>query len=192
MRRLIAVGITLVVVGCMPSAASAVLPTIHNTLIVPGGSIGGITVGASLQEVNATWGGNCVSSVECVWDGKRQGCAQIAMTNPQTQLDIEHLGAGRVKTIVLDYLTHVGHNPTYKTPLARFRTAKGIGIGSSINSLLKAYPHAKRVHYPEMQGPGRVYYVLGLGLRYCGFLTHNGRVAWIALGVLANEVRHAC
>jgi hypothetical protein len=192
MRRLAAVGLALAVVGCLSSAASAALPASHDTLIVPGRSIGGLKVGASLQEVNASWGGNCVSSEECVWDGKRQGCAQIAMMNPQTQLDIEHLGAGHVKTIVLDYLTHVGPNPSYKTPLARFRTAKGIGIGSSVKSLLKAYPHAKRVHYPEMQGPGRVYYVLGLGLRYCGFLTHNGRVAWIALGVVANEVRHAC
>jgi hypothetical protein len=64
MRRLVVLTTALSLVACWPSAATAALPTIHNTLIVPGQSIGGIKVGASLQEVNAAWGSNCVSSVE--------------------------------------------------------------------------------------------------------------------------------
>ncbi len=67
-----------------------------------------------------------------------------------------------------------GAKKNFDTPLDRFKTAKGIGIGSTVAKLKQAYPHLKKSNAAlfDLAGPGE-----SLTL----FEIEEGRVAGISM-----------
>jgi hypothetical protein len=125
-----------------PAAAQAKLPSPRSTLIVPNGQIGGVRLGGSIAAAKRAWGrrrGQC-AGVDCVYQDLRRvqlGSAFFAF---------EDGARGHVTQVRIV----VGHDPrtgkpVFRTPLARFKTAGGIGLGSSQRAVRRAYPRARTV-----------------------------------------------
>jgi fermentation-respiration switch protein FrsA (DUF1100 family) len=134
--------------------------------IVPGRSIGGVTVGMDAMAAVKKWGpgGSCATAigVSCRWDGTmKKGKARFDVVN------------GKVSNIVLEAGQKPGNfYPVYKGPITKWKTSKGIGIGSYLRTVGKKYPKAK----PDGSG-----LLLQSGKRQTFFESSLGRVASIAV-----------
>jgi hypothetical protein len=119
-------------------AQAAGTPKLANKLIVPNKSVGSLKLGQSRSAALAAWGkGTTCGAGGCVF-GKEptpaSGRAQYALASASE-------GAPpTVAAIVLEAGPY-GKKLNFKTPLASFKTAKGIGLGSTKSQLLHAYPH---------------------------------------------------
>ena len=150
-----------------PATASAVLPRPASTAILPGRSIGGVSIGMSARRALAAWGpgGHCTAPSgrrSCTWLGARlQGTASF------------DVGAGgTVRSIVIA----AGHNERsqiYKGPLQGWKTSRGIHLGSSAAAVVKAYPKA----HSSPSGPQ-----LGSGSRSTIFTKSARRISEIYIG----------
>ncbi len=132
--------LTSAVVLALPAAAQAKLPSPKSKTIVFGKSIGGVKLGMSLAAAKKAWGkgGKCadtsaqIRQTRCDWLDKKNGDANFTVSN------------GRV--------TYIGLSPAVSSktqkaklsgPIAKFRTSKHIGMGSTLKALRKAYPKAR-------------------------------------------------
>jgi hypothetical protein len=135
-----------------PAAALGALPSPSSHRIVLGKSIGGATLGRSFASARRAWGhgADCTKQRRiraCVYDGgTTAGIATIqAFDNKVSELD---LSAG---------ITSTGARVT-KGKIARFKTSRGIGIGSRRAALVRAYPKLRKAtsHLYTRHGPGKV------------------------------------
>lgn len=122
----------------LAGTAQAATPKLKNTLIVPNKSVGALKLGQSPTAAKAAWGaGQCLSSGLCQFGSRPTTSAGYAAYAVNT------LVAGTAKTVLAITLEAgpFGKPRNYKTLLARFKTSKGIGLGSTKTALLHAYPH---------------------------------------------------
>jgi hypothetical protein len=123
----------------LPAAAPRALPKTGNTLIVPGKSIGGVALGGSAASVTKAWGPNKTCEYQCLYEGSA-GPTESAATASAL------LEAGAKGDKVWEVFIDVGENntgtnptPNFNTPLTKFKTAEGIGLGSKLSELKRAY-----------------------------------------------------
>jgi hypothetical protein len=153
----------------IPLNAQASLPRTTNTLIVPNRSIGGVVLGAHRSQVIRAWGPNSECVTDCIYQAavSRPG---VGAAVASALLEKKREGAPyRVWTVFIAVgLNTVGNKsiPNFKTPLTKFKTAKGIGLGSKLSALKKAYHGLKRYGSP---GGYSFYQLKGKGESETGF-----------------------
>jgi hypothetical protein len=147
MTARIAVLLGAILALALPASAGAALPKLSTTLIVPGKSIGGVALGATASAVKKAWGNTKSCEFECAYEGGKHG--DETATNAGVLLENSASGKGPAK--VWRVFITVGQKkvgdepkPDFNTPLTEFETSKGIGIGSTIGEVQKAYPGAKK------------------------------------------------
>jgi hypothetical protein len=133
----------------LPALASAGLPQASSTLIVPNKSIGGVALGAKVAQVTNAWGAT-KCEFQCLYEAPKKGLRTPATASVLLEQKSETAPA-KVWLISLN----AGFKPSgsesvpdFDTPLAEYKTSKGIGIGSTIAELTRAYPKAKRQSVP--------------------------------------------
>lgn len=154
----------------IPAAAvQAAQPNAKSTLIVPNKSLGGVKLGSSLAAAEAAWGknGTCTAS-GCTYttSSGKVGSASflLAALAPGARATVVSVS---VEAGLLGTATKLNFN----SPLDRFRTVSGIGIGSTVKRLRHAYPHL-------IKETGASFYTLkGPGEGFTGFDVVEGRVA---------------
>ena len=139
----------------LPAVAAADLPQTSSTRIVPGESIAGVRTTDTFAKATARWGGSegedCFTG-RCDFDGTaEEGRAVIAGTERRLSVSLElgfldgqALGGGASK-------------PNLASPLAKYKTSKGIHLGSTVTQLRRAYGRKKL----ERRGVG-----VGQGFEY--------------------------
>ena len=136
MPRRLALILTLSLLLTIPAIVSARTPQFRSTRIVPGRSVGGVSLGMTVEQVRAAWGpgGSCKPARHpwiCAWDG----------IGTQASIDVS-LRKGRVAGFSLTPGSD-GHDPRFEGSVGRLRTAARIGLGSSEAALVAAYPALK-------------------------------------------------
>jgi hypothetical protein len=156
MRARIGLVMSVVLALALPAGAQAALPTPHSTLIVPVKSLAGLKLGASLASATAAWGkgGTCGES-GCNYESKNDKDGSASFVVAQTSVTAP---IAVVKVSIVAGLTSLASpaKKNFDTPLDRFKTANGIGIGSTAAKLKHAYPHLKKpsTDLYELAGPG--------------------------------------
>jgi hypothetical protein len=124
-------------VGFAP-AAEAKLPSPPNGLVVPNKSIAGVKLGMKAEKAVKVWGkgGSCdevVSSTSCRWDGTmKQGSARFDVVD------------GKVHSITITAGQKPNADPNYRSgPLLKYKTAKKVGLGSTLQKVARKYKKAK-------------------------------------------------
>ena len=133
-RQIIAMFV-LVAIGLPVAQSHAKLPKAKSKAIVVNKSIGGVKIGAKLKTVKKKWGKSqgCGAKYTfgCDWRGSlTQGSAGIV-----------HLG-GKVRSLNIRLGLDSTNQVVFSSPLMKFRTNKGIGLGSSEAEVRAAYPTA--------------------------------------------------
>ncbi len=158
----------------LAAGAQAALPTTHSTLIVPVKSLAGVKLGSSLASATAAWGkGGTCSDSGCNYESTKDkdGTASFIVAQTSTTAPIKV-----VKVSIEAGLASLayGAKKNFDTPLDRFKTAKGIGIGSTVANLKHAYPGLKKPSTGlfDLAGPGESVTL---------FEVQEGRVAGISM-----------
>lgn len=169
MKLLLSSVLGAVAILALPLNAQAALPRTGNKLIVPNKSIGGVALGAHQSQVINAWGPNpeCVS--DCIYQAAGSSPGKGAAV-ASALLEKKREGAPyKVWTVFIAVgLNTVGNKsiPNFKTPLTKFKTAAGIGLGSKVGALKSAYHGLKKSVVPG----GYTYYQLkGRGESETGF-----------------------
>lgn len=131
----------------LPAAAGAALPKASTTLIVPGKSIGGLALNFTAAQVQKAWG----HTKECIYQCSYEGLEHGDETAPRAGASLERSASGKGPAHVWNISMEVGQKkvgqnfvPDFNTALTQYKTAKGIGLGSSIAEVQRAYPGAKK------------------------------------------------
>jgi hypothetical protein len=145
--------------------ADAKLPPGGGKTIVPGRSIGGVKPGMDPEAAVKKWGkgGTCDAAIGpiCEWKGSmRQGSLRFEVTN------------GKVSNVVIEAGQAANFDPVYKGPITKWKTSKGIRIGSTLRKVGKKYRKAK----PDGSG-----LLLQSGKRRTFFASSGGRTESIAI-----------
>lgn len=148
MKSRIVVILSVVLTLALSAAAQAALPKPTDTLIVPGKSLGGVTLGSSPTKVMKAWGNVSGCESLCFYPGKNtgeEGGAELQTSDEGTTYKVS-----RVFITVAQ-----SPKPNFNTPLTRFQTAQGIGLGSTFKELQKAYHSLRKetVGYYTLSGP---------------------------------------
>jgi hypothetical protein len=160
------------------AGAQAALPTTHTNLIVPVKSLAGVKLGSSLAAATAAWGkGGTCNEGGCQYGNttSKVGEASFQLAQTSTTAPIEVVRVGIEAGVTNDTASA---KKEFNTPLDRFKTAKGIGIGSTLSALKHAYPHVKS---SSAVGSVSVYTLLGPGESFTLFEVTEGRVYGIAM-----------
>jgi hypothetical protein len=166
MRSATIAALTLAALAVAAPAADAKLPAKGGKTIVPGSSIGGVKLGMDAEAAVKRWGkgGTCDTALasSCRWDGSMK----------QGGLRFEQVG-GKVSSITIE----AGQEPTtcepvYRGAITKWKTSKGIRIGSAMRRVAKKYPKAK----PDGGG-----LVLASGKRRTYFSSSGGRAESISI-----------
>jgi hypothetical protein len=147
MTARIAVLLGAILAFALPATAGAALPKPSTTLIVPGKSIGGVALGATAGTVKKAWGNTKDCEFQCVYEGGKNGDETAANGGVLLEEPASKKGPAKVWRVFLTVgQKKVGDElkPDFNTPLDEFTTSKGIGIGSKISEVQKAYPSAKK------------------------------------------------
>lgn len=192
---------------CTSQVAMAAAPRDSKRLIVPGASIGSVSLGQEWRAARTAWGGGgrCSaggrtqeSTRTCVFDARRRGEADFE--EGIVDENAEDVVYGVVKIRLHAWLLRVrdrisGVPPNLKArrvpsfaferPYTSFRTAKGIRLGSSARSFRRAYPQAKRVRLSNdiSRRYDRRDYAVRQGDRITIFEVAAGRVAGIDMRI---------
>lgn len=178
-RSALVLGVTLAVLA-VPVIAQAALPRTSNTLIVPAHSLGGVTLGSNAKAVTKAWGKNgACEEFRCLYEGAAPagGTASVASVLLETP---GSGGAPKVTTVFVNIGDkRVGSElkPNFVTPLTRFKTSKGIGLGSTATELKHAYKGLKK----EGTAGLFTYALKGPKESETDFSTVSGRVTGIAV-----------
>lgn len=137
----------------LPAAAQAGLPKTGNTLIVPAKSLGGVTLGSSAAAVVKAWGKTSSCTYQCLYEGKNVG--ELGSVLLESDAGGQNYKVWSVFIAVSQPIVGSTTKPNFNTPLTKFKTAKGIGLGSSLKDLRQAYHAVKKVTttYYELGGP---------------------------------------
>jgi len=174
-RRCGALGFVLCL--AVASVAEAHLPPPHPSLIVPGKSIGAVSLGMSFTRAEAAWGGVADEDPNACIIVKGVGsCRFVANLHGTTGVATFSCKHGRVDSILIrgPFNQRTLHYDA-KGPLTAFHTAKGIHIGSTVKAVKRAYPKGK---IPLLGGG----LSLGSGARATGFAFDRGTVVGISIG----------
>ncbi len=167
MKARLAIGLAAVLVLALPLAANAALPSAGSTLIVPNKSIGGVKLGSSLAAATSAWGKGGTCGVSGCTYAAAQGHGGTA-----SFLVAATVTGGPEKVVSVDVEAGLLGNSgkrNFNTPISRFKTANGIGVGSTVSQLRHAYPHlTKRA--------ANYYVILGPAVTFTGFGILEGRV----------------
>lgn len=147
MTARIAVLLGAILALALPASAGAALPKASTTLIVPGKSIGGVALGATATKVKKAWGNTKDCEFQCVYEGGKHGDETATSANVLLEQPASGSGPAKVWNVFLTVgQKMVGDTlkPDLNTPLSQFKTSKGIGIGSTMGEVQKAYPSAKK------------------------------------------------
>ncbi|MBS1891956.1 MAG: hypothetical protein JST59_11730, partial [Actinobacteria bacterium] len=128
-----------------PSVAGAALPTTTDTLIVPAKSIAGVALGASAKSVIKAWGKDEGCEYQCIYEGAAGKDETPSLAG--VLLEKSAAGSAKVWSVYIDAgQSSAGGKsvPDFDTPLSRFKTAKGIGLGATVGELKRAYRAAKK------------------------------------------------
>jgi hypothetical protein len=128
----------------VPAAATAKLPRPRNAAIVPGTSIAGVKLDMSQSQVFSKWGSTHCSSGVCAWEGPGKPGQNERAT----------VSFVRGKVVQIDISAALtGVNLKFKPGiLSRWRTSKGISLGSFKKAVAHAYAHAKPNNGEAVQG----------------------------------------
>lgn len=119
----------------VPAVASAKLPTPRNATIVPGKSIAGVKLDMTMSQVFSKWGATKCPLDTCDWEG-----AGTPGQNERATVSFVH---NKAVQIVI-HGAFVGNNLKFKSGiLSRWKTSKGIALGSPKRAVAHAYPAAK-------------------------------------------------
>lgn len=138
----------------LPAAAQAALPKTADTLIVPAKSLGGVTLGSSATAVTKAWGKNKACEYQCLYEGKNSGeLGSVLLESNSSGGDYK---VWTVFIAVSETIVGSTPKPNFDTPLTRFKTSKGIGLGSTAGELRGAYHAVKKLgpYVYSLAGPG--------------------------------------
>lgn len=134
-------------------AAQATLPKFSDKTIVVGKSIGGVKLGMSGAAAKKAWGGakGCLAfgTASCIY-------RDAGSTQSNTGEGSFGFPKGKVTSIYIQ--APIGaKGPKYVAPLSTPKTDKGIGLGSTVGAVKKAYPKAVlQGSYVTLAGKGGV------------------------------------
>jgi hypothetical protein len=169
MKARISLALGVAAVLALPAIAQASLPSSKSTLIVPAKSLAGLKLNSSLAAASAAWGkgGSCSPS----------GCEYGLPSNPSGTasfvLATKTEGAPLLVVEITIGVGRTGTKPNFNTPLARYKTSSGIGLGSTVAALKHAYPHL-------ISSSTGVYGLVGAGESGTTFVAEKGRVESIS------------
>lgn len=141
--RIAAAGLVAVLAATAPAAAK--LPRPKTTLIVPGKSLAGVRLDMTRAQVFGQWGStSCPSPGVCQW---------VAPGTPgKTERATVSFVKGKVSAVTIAAATS-GSNGKFKPGiLSKWKTAKGIRLGSQKSAVPRAYPAAKPNTGEAVQG----------------------------------------
>ncbi len=155
--------------GVVPASAAAALPVFRGSLITPGRSVAGVSIGQSSAKAIKSWGGNntcqpLTGLMQCVWTSSNGKLGTVT-------LDFHN---GKVDDIGLQLSTDSRGNALFRGPLMKLKTRKGIGMHSDDAQLVKAYG--------SQVGTGASGPTLGASSHTTTFSTSAGRYVSIVIG----------
>lgn len=183
-RIAVVLGVTVALV--LPAIAGAALPKTSNHLIVPNQSIGSVRLGAKLSAVLAAWGHpkqNC-EKYFCNFEGAKPktGTPAIASVGLEEKVKGKPPKVWTISLNVPQKEVKGTFRPDFNTPLTEFKTAKGIGLGSTVGALKNAYKGMKKYgtapsYSYTLEGPGNsqtVFVVNGTKITTIAVQSHPG------------------
>jgi hypothetical protein len=176
MKLRVALATSLALLFAVPTAAGAALPKAKSDLIVPSHSIGGLVLGSNPGQVKAAWGGK-TCEFSCAFQGPKVSGGSPAYGNVLLEKKGSTLKVWQIAIAVGFVPAGAESKPEFNTPLAAFKTSKGIGLGSKVSELEAAYPKAKKTKTPN----GPFFSLQGPGLSATNFNTIENRVSIIAV-----------
>jgi len=121
-----------VIAMALPAAAAAALPTFASNLVQPAEAIGGLALGKDAAFAEQRWGAadSCSEppNAQCSYSAGPKGSAYYRVFD------------GQVEEIAVQAALDGRGDPIIRRPLKRLRTVKGIGIGSRLGEVRRAYP----------------------------------------------------
>jgi hypothetical protein len=167
-RRLLAASVALAAV--LPATAQAGLPQAKSHSIVVNASIAGVTLNSSYAAAHKAWGkgGTCEATTGCSYAVKANVATEAIASFMIGQLT----ETAKPKVIEVSLRAGMTKSGTYvfDSPLTAYKTAKGIGLGSTTAQLKRAYPKAR------ILAEGTDFYIKGTGDRSTNFAVAKGRV----------------
>jgi hypothetical protein len=129
--------------------AQAKLPKPKSTLIVPGKSIGGVSLNMSESKAKAAWGsGSKCTKIPAAGTQKSSDLCDWADKGNASYVARAHITFLGGKVYFIEIVTAKTTDPRTSKPtgkqFAAWKTAKGIAIGSKSSAVGKAYPAAKK------------------------------------------------
>jgi hypothetical protein len=180
--RLAAVACTALVLAVAAPAALAALPKPKTDLIVPNKSIGGVALNFKASQVKAAWGGTC-EEFRCLYEAPKKGTDTPAVANVALEGNAQGKGTPKAWLISINVgRKTVGNEsvPDFDTPLTALQTSKGIGLGSTVAEVSRAYPKAKKT---AVTGGSPYFTISGPGESQTTFATQENRVASIGVAL---------
>lgn len=135
----------------LPAASSASFPKTDEPLIVPGESIGGVAIGDKPTQAEHAWGedrGNCsgVATGGCTYSRTGAFPLGAAYFGWSSGDDGFPRSFRSVDSVSITLGTDPDGDYVFDTKLTKFRTKKGIGLGSKKGAVKAAYPKARFIH----------------------------------------------
>jgi hypothetical protein len=124
-------------------AAGEHLPTNKDRNIVVNESIGGVRLGMTGAQAVKTWGSSrCAEAqdINCHYEPENTSRNYIL---GYTLFTLQKGKVVRVEVTSPRDISTSDHEPTFAGPLTKYKTAKGIHIGSTADKVKAAYPKAK-------------------------------------------------
>jgi hypothetical protein len=149
----VALSATAIVALAITAVAGAALPKPKTTLIVPGKSLAGVPLGATAAKVQKEWGHSKECEFQCTYEGGKNGDETAAHADVLLQQPASGKGPAKAWQILISVgAKTVGDEskPDFNTPLTAYKTSKGIGLGSTIGEVQRAYPSAKKTTSPSV------------------------------------------
>lgn len=133
-------------------------------------------LGSNPAQVKAAWGGK-TCEFSCSFEGPKISGGSPTFGNVLLEKKGSTLKVWLI-TIAVGYVPGGSETkPEFDTPLASFKTSKGIGLGSKVSEVEAAYPKAKKSKTPS----GPFFSLQGPGQSSTDFTTIENRVATISV-----------